>query len=114
MPVYEYKCVECDQRFEVEQSMADKPLTKIPGDDHTHSVKKVYSPVGISFKGSGFYRNDSAKKTGPSSSVPASKNSENGSTSSEKSSQSTGDSSTKSTSSSSSTTSSSSSGSSKD
>ncbi len=112
MPVYEYKCVECGERFEVEQSMAAKPLTKIRGNDHTHSVKKVYSPVGISFKGSGFYRNDSAKKTGPSSSVPASKSSDNGSTSSEKSSESTGDSSTKSTSSS--TTSSSSSGSSKD
>ena len=63
MPVYEYKCVECDERFEVEQSMNDATLKTIKGDDHTHKVKKVFSPIGISFKGSGFYKNDSAKST---------------------------------------------------
>lgn len=70
MPVYEYKCVDCDQRFEVEQSMKDATLRTIKGDDHTHNVKKVFSPVGISFKGSGFYKNDSAssKKGSPKSS----------------------------------------------
>ena len=62
MPIYEYKCVECQDRFEVEQSMTAKTLTRIKGVDHTHKVKKVFSPVGISFKGSGFYKNDSAKK----------------------------------------------------
>ncbi len=61
MPVYEYKCVECNERFEVEQSMNDATLKTIKGEDHTHKVKKVFSPVGISFKGSGFYKNDSAK-----------------------------------------------------
>ena len=71
MPVYEYKCVECDERFEVEQSMKAATLKTIKGEDHTHKVKKVFSPVGIAFKGSGFYKNDSAsskKKSSPSSS----------------------------------------------
>lgn len=72
MPVYEYRCVDCDERFEVEQSMADATLKSIKGDDHAHKVKKVFSPVGISFKGSGFYKNDSAsskKKQSPNSST---------------------------------------------
>ncbi|MFW2383051.1 MAG: FmdB family zinc ribbon protein, partial [Acidimicrobiales bacterium] len=81
MPVYEYRCVDCDERFEVEQSMADATLETINGDDHTHQVKKVFSPVGISFKGSGFYKNDSAsskKKQSPKSSTadPASSGSD--------------------------------------
>jgi putative FmdB family regulatory protein len=100
MPVYEYKCLECGERFEVDQSMAEEPLTSIAGDDHTHSVKKVFSPVGISFKGSGFYRNDSAKKAGPSTSVSpnGSKDSESGSKEPAKKAESTGESSTASTS----------------
>ncbi len=77
MPLYEYKCVDCDERFEVEQSMSAATLKKIKGDDHTHNVKKVFSPVGISFKGSGFYKNDSAgkKKSSPKSSNSESKES---------------------------------------
>ncbi len=78
MPVYEYKCVDCDERFEVEQSMNDATLRTIKGDDHTHKVKKVFSPVGIAFKGSGFYKNDSAKskkKDSPKSSTPESSSS---------------------------------------
>ena len=58
MPTYEYKCTECDERFEVVQSMMDDDLTELEGDDHRHLLKKVFSPVGISFKGDGFYRND--------------------------------------------------------
>jgi putative FmdB family regulatory protein len=83
MPVYEYRCVDCDERFEVEQSMKDPTLKTIQGEDHTHNVKKVFSPVGISFKGSGFYKNDSAgsKKDSPKSSSPDSKSSESGSSS---------------------------------
>jgi putative FmdB family regulatory protein len=78
MPVYEYKCVECDERFEVEQSIKDATLKTIKGDDHTHKVKKVFSPVGISFKGSGFYKNDSAsskKKDSPKPSTTESSSS---------------------------------------
>jgi putative FmdB family regulatory protein len=79
MPVYEYKCVDCDERFEVEQSIKDATLKTIKGDDHTHKVKKVFSPVGISFKGSGFYKNDSAsskKKDSPKPSTSESSSSE--------------------------------------
>ena len=81
MPVYEYKCVECLERFEVEQSMSDKTLTQISGKTHTHKVKKVFSPVGISFKGSGFYKNDSAKKSPKSTSSAETGSGKNGSSS---------------------------------
>jgi putative FmdB family regulatory protein len=71
MPIYEYKCTLCHERFDVEQSIKDDTLTTIPGDDHVHTVKKVFHPVGISFKGEGFYKNDSrgaSKSTTPSAS----------------------------------------------
>ena len=58
MPTYEYKCTECDERFEIEQSIQEDTLTVLAGDDHQHQLKKLFSPVGISFKGDGFYRND--------------------------------------------------------
>ena len=55
MPTYDYKCTECDKRFEVSQSIHEDSLTTIDG----CPVKKVFGAVSISFKGSGFYRNDS-------------------------------------------------------
>jgi putative FmdB family regulatory protein len=59
MPVYEYKCTVCQERFEVEQSIRDAALTALPGCDHgDHQLKKVFSPVGIAFRGGGFYRNE--------------------------------------------------------
>ena len=58
MPTYEYKCTTCEERFEIEQSIKEATLKTLPGDDHKHQLKKVFSPVGISFKGDGFYRND--------------------------------------------------------
>lgn len=58
MPTYEYKCTTCEERFEIEQSIKEDTLETLPGDDHQHQLKKVFSPVGISFKGDGFYRND--------------------------------------------------------
>jgi putative FmdB family regulatory protein len=64
MPTYEYKCTECAERFEIEQSIHEDTLTVLAGDDHEHQLKKLFSPVGISFKGGGFYRNDAR---GPSS-----------------------------------------------
>ena len=72
MPVYEYKCTECTERFEVEQRISDDPLTSMEGctvaDDGQHRLKKVFSSIGISFKGGGFYRNDSRSgSTSPSS-----------------------------------------------
>lgn len=67
MPTYEYKCTECDERFEVVQSMLEDDLTELPGDDHEHKLKKVFSPVGIAFKGDGFYRNDARGSSSSSS-----------------------------------------------
>ena len=80
VPKYDYKCTICDERFEIEQSMKAKTLTKLKGDDHEHKLKKVFSSVGISFKGSGFYKNDSQpKKAGSSSDSASEKASDSGS-----------------------------------
>jgi putative FmdB family regulatory protein len=88
MPTYEYACTECGQHVEVVQSMSAAPLT-------TCSVcggrlRKVFSPIGIVFKGSGFYRTDSRAKTGASGGKGgASKGGTSGSSSSSDSSAST-------------------------
>ena len=70
MPIYEYKCKACDEHFEVEQSITEESLTTLPGceatDDGDHVLKKVFSAIGISFKGEGFYKNDSRQSSKPS------------------------------------------------
>jgi putative FmdB family regulatory protein len=60
MPTYEYACTECGAHVEVVQSMSDAPLTAcaVCGG----KLRKVFSPIGIVFKGSGFYRTDSRGK----------------------------------------------------
>ncbi|MEZ5409656.1 MAG: FmdB family zinc ribbon protein [Acidimicrobiales bacterium] len=77
MPVYEYKCTECTERFEVEQRISDDPLTSMEGctvaGDGQHRLKKVFSSIGISFKGGGFYRNDSRSGSSKSSSSASTK-----------------------------------------
>jgi putative FmdB family regulatory protein len=57
MPTYEYACTECGERTEVVRSILDEPMTTctVCGG----ALRKVFSPVGIVFKGSGFYRTDS-------------------------------------------------------
>lgn len=67
MPTYEYACTECGDRTEVVQSFSDAHMTTctVCGG----ALRKVFSPVGIVFKGSGFYRTDSRGK--PSSSSKA-------------------------------------------
>ncbi len=57
MPVYEYACTECGERLEVRQSFTDAALTECPV--CSGRLRKVLSPVGVVFKGSGFYRTDS-------------------------------------------------------
>ena len=57
MPTYEYACAECGERLEAVQKFSDDPLTECPA--CRGRLRKVFSPVGIVFKGSGFYRNDS-------------------------------------------------------
>jgi putative FmdB family regulatory protein len=60
MPTYEYACTECGEHLEVVQSMSDAPLTTcaVCGG----RLRKVFAPIGIVFKGSGFYRTDSRGK----------------------------------------------------
>ena len=66
MPIYEYQCDTCGLRFERRQHMSDKPLKDCPQcDGHVH---RVIQPVGVIFKGSGFYITDNRhKSTLPSS-----------------------------------------------
>src|SRR5688500_12675452 len=57
MPTYEYRCRSCSEHHEVVQSFKDEPLTVCPA--CSGELRKVFSPIGIAFKGSGFYRTDS-------------------------------------------------------
>ncbi|MBC9716870.1 FmdB family transcriptional regulator [Streptomyces sp. TRM66268-LWL] len=102
MPTYQYQCTECGEGLEAVQKFTDDALTECPSCNGR--LKKVFSAVGIVFKGSGFYRNDSRGSS--SSSTPASSSS---SSSGSSSSSSAAKSSTSSSSSSSTTSSSSSS-----
>ncbi len=86
MPTYEYECQHCHERVEAVQKFSDAALTVCPlcGGE----LRKVFSAVGIVFKGSGFYKNDSRTSGSKSdSSSPASSSSS--STASESSSPST-------------------------
>ncbi|MFE1288596.1 FmdB family zinc ribbon protein [Streptomyces sp. NPDC058751] len=71
MPTYQYQCTECGEGLEAVQKFTDDALTECPSCNGR--LKKVFSAVGIVFKGSGFYRNDSRGSS--SSSSPASKSS---------------------------------------
>ena len=57
MPTYIYRCQTCEKEFEIVQSIKDDPLEECPS-ECSGAIKKVFSGVGISFKGSGFYKND--------------------------------------------------------
>lgn len=107
MPTYQYRCKQCGDEFEKVQSFSDDSTPKCPtcGTRSRKNISKVFGQVGISFKGSGFYKNDhgGAKK----SSTSASSDSSSGASSSSESS-SSGSSSSESTSSSTSSSSSSS------
>ncbi|PIM66780.1 FmdB family transcriptional regulator [Streptomyces sp. JV178] len=103
MPTYQYQCTECGEGLEAVQKFTDDALTECPSCNGR--LKKVFSAVGIVFKGSGFYRNDSRGSS--SSSSPAS--SKSSSSSDSKAASSTSSSDAKSSSGSSSSTSSSSS-----
>ncbi len=67
MPTYQYQCTDCGEALEVRQSFTDDALTVCP--NCQGNLRKVFNAVGVVFKGSGFYRNDS-RSTGKSS-VPA-------------------------------------------
>jgi putative FmdB family regulatory protein len=67
MPTYEYACTKCGHQFEEFQSFSDAALTECP--ECKGEVQKVYSNVGVVFKGSGFYKTDS--RTSKPSTTPA-------------------------------------------
>ena len=87
MPTYQYTCTECGEPLEAVQKFTDAPLTVCPACGGR--LRKVFSAVGIVFKGSGFYRTDS--RNGASATAPAAKDKDK--SSSESSSSSTSDSS---------------------
>jgi len=62
MPTYVYRCAKCGEDIEAYQSFSDKPLTKHA--DCGGKLAKVYSPVGIVLKGSGFYKTDNRSASG--------------------------------------------------
>jgi putative FmdB family regulatory protein len=67
VPTYSYACTACDHRFDAVQSFSDDSLTICP--ECGGRLRKVFNPVGVVFKGGGFYRTDS--RSGSSASVPA-------------------------------------------
>lgn len=62
MPTYQYACTECGEQLEAVQSFSDPALTECP--NCSGKLRKVFNSVGIVFKGSGFYRNDSRAGNG--------------------------------------------------
>ena len=70
MPTYVYKFVDSGETIEVQQAFTDDALTEVahPSDGKMRPVKKVFQPVGITFKGGGFYKTDS--KGGSSATTP--------------------------------------------
>ncbi len=72
MPTYQYTCTECGEPVEVVQKFSDAPLTVCAACGGR--LRKVFSPVGIVFKGSGFYRTDS--RNGATATAPATKEKE--------------------------------------
>ena len=63
MPVYAYRCSNCGVQFEKQQSFSDQSLIRCP-ECGRRALKKVYLPVGIVFKGSGFYATDHHSPSG--------------------------------------------------
>ena len=69
MPIYEYECRSCGKRFDRMQSFHDEPIRVCP--ECGGETRRVFQPVGVIFKGSGWYINDSRKSTSESTSAAA-------------------------------------------
>jgi len=71
MPIYVYKFTDTGETIEVHQAFTDDALTEYPhpSDGTVRTVKKVFQPVGVTFKGGGFYKTDS--RGGSSSTTPS-------------------------------------------
>ena len=87
MPTYSYACTECDNRFDAVQAFSDDALTTC--EKCSGRLRKLFGSVGVVFKGSGFYRNDSresAKSSSNGAAKSSSSSSSEGSSSSDTSS----------------------------
>jgi putative FmdB family regulatory protein len=80
VPTYAYTCTECGHAFDIHQSFSDAALTACPSCGG--KLRKVFSSVGVVFKGSGFYRNDSRSTTTSSTGAGSSTTSSSSGTSS--------------------------------
>ena len=80
MPIYTYQCENCGVRFERQQKFSDEPLKRCP-ECKQNTLRKVYLPVGIVFKGSGFYATDNRSPSGSSRNAKKSEKDENASSS---------------------------------
>ena len=74
MPTYAYACTVCEHRFEAHQSFTDSSLTVCP--ECSGRLRKIFPTVGVVFKGSGFYHNDS--RSSHNGRIPAGTSSNNG------------------------------------
>ncbi len=86
MPTYSYRCTECDTAFDIQQAFTDDTLTECPSCGG--KLRKVFSSIGVSFTGSGFYQNDArsdAKSAQQAKSKPSPTPTEKNSTTSVKS-----------------------------
>ena len=77
MPTYVYKFIDTGETIEIQQAFTDEPLTEAthPADGTVRPVKKVFTPIGITFKGGGFYKTDSSKGSSSTSSASSSSSS---------------------------------------
>lgn len=66
MPTYSYRCTECGTAFDIQQAFTDDSLTECP--TCSGRLRKLFSAVGVTFNGSGFYRNDSRTTSSSTSS----------------------------------------------
>lgn len=65
MPAYDFRCIACDGVFEVVRPISDS--SSVPCPDCGGATKRVFTPVGVHFKGSGFYNTDSRSTNAPES-----------------------------------------------
>ena len=73
MPTYSYRCTECGHAFDIQQAFTDDSLTVCPSCGG--NLRKLFSAVGVTFNGSGFYRNDSRAAAKSASSASSSSSS---------------------------------------
>lgn len=77
MPTYTFRCANCDHVFDLVQRFEDPDPTVCPNCGHANELQRVYKPVGVVFKGSGFYATDNKSASGLA--LNGSKSSSNGS-----------------------------------